>query len=197
MSRFVRIALLVALGVVVAASAAFAVVPDPSNSSFGTCLVLTPNGDPAVGFTVVVYDQFNNPINNCNVTLDFSAMSNIGICATQDATFGATGMIIYGFTNSSGVVVFTPRGGILTGGDGVGTINIAAAGQLLGSLGSLASAESDGGDYTVGLGDLGVFAADYGSATTRSDLDCDGSVGLSDLGIFATAYGVNNAAFCP
>jgi len=183
--------------VVVAASAAFAVVPDPSFSSFGTCLVLTPNGDPALGFSVTVHDQFDQPIQNSNVTLDFSAMVNIGICATQDATFGATGMIVYGFTNSSGVVVFTPRGGILTGGDGVGTINIAADGQLLGSLNHLASAELDGDDYTVGLGDLGVFAGFYGGSSTTADLDCDGSVGLSDLGIFALAYGANNAAFCP
>jgi hypothetical protein len=197
MSRFVRIALLVALGVVVAASAAFAVVPDPAFSSFGTCLVLTPNGDPAVGFTVSVRDQFNNAVNNSNVTLDFSAVANVGVCHLQDATFGATGMIVYGHTNASGIVVFTPRGGILTGGTGIGTINIAADGQLLGSLNHVASAELDGDDYSVGLGDLGVFSADYGTSSSRSNTTCDGTVGLGDLGIFSTAYGVNNGAFCP
>lgn len=191
MSKFVRIALLVALGVVTAASAALAVVPDPTFSSCGNCLVLTPGGDPGVSFTVVVKDQFNNAINGSNVVIDFGTCP-VALCSGQDVGFTKTGNTISGTTNLSGTVVFTPRGGFGTD----CTIKVYADGVQICSLSHVSSPDLNG-DGSVDISDLSMFAGDMVSNNLESDLNCDGSVDISDLSIFAGEMVLSGAGYCP
>ncbi len=194
MSKFVRIALLVALGVVTVASAALAVVPDPTNSSCGTCLVVSPNGqntDGSLSFTVIVKDQFGNPINNSNVVIDFGTLPVV-LCSGQDPGFTAVGTTLSGHTNLSGTVVFTPRGH----GAGSGTVKIYADGVQICSLNHVSTTDLNG-DNLVDVADLAIFAADQIASILDCDLNCDGFVDVADLSLFAANQLGTSGTLCP
>ena len=191
MSKFVRIALLVALGVVTAASAALAVVPDPTFSTCGSCLVLTPGGDPALTFTVSVRDQFNNPISGSNVVIDFGSCP-IYICTVQDAGFTSTATTISGSTSLAGLVTFTPRGSL----GASCTVKVYADGVQICSLPFVSSPDLNQ-DYLVDVSDLAFLAADMVSYNVESDLNCDGLVDVSDLALLAENMILTSAGNCP
>jgi len=197
MSKFVRIALMVALGVATAVCVAAAAVPDPTNSVVPTCICVAPGGEET--FMVTVNDQFGNPINNVAVVLDFGSCSVVYACSGQDAGFTAAGKMVTGYTNASGQVTFTTRaGGICQTVPGDGPIRVWAGGVLIASLAKNSSPDISG-NGTVGLDDLGSFAADQlPPQNLESDFSCDGIVGLADLGIFADAQ-LNQRwlGFCP
>lgn len=194
MSKFVRIALLVALGAMTVASAAFAVVPDPTFSSCGTCIVLSPNGangDPGLLFTVVVKDQFNNPINASNVVVDFGTLP-VTLCSGQEAGFAKVGQTVTGSTNLSGTVSFSFRGF----GAGVGTIKVYADGVQICTVGGC-STDDLNGDYLIDVSDLAIFTNDQVSFINDPDLNCDGLVDVSDLAIFTANQLGSAAPYCP
>lgn len=181
MSKFLRIALLAGLGVIVAASAAFAVVPDPTFSTVGNCLVIAPGGE--YSFSVVVRDQFNNPIGNSSVTIDFSGAAGSHVCSAQDAGFtSAGGNTITGTSAPTGLVTFTTHGG----GSATGTIKIYASGVQIASLTRVVSPDITG-DFFVNVSDLGAYGAAQLSGNLAADFNCDGFVNVSDLGLFAAS----------
>ncbi|MBI5836295.1 MAG: hypothetical protein HZB25_03525 [Candidatus Eisenbacteria bacterium] len=194
MSKFVRIALLVALGAMMVASAAFAVVPDPTFSSCGTCIVLSPygaNGDPGLLFTVVVNDQFNNPINGSNVVVDFGTLP-VTLCSSQEPGFTAVGQTVAGTTNLSGTVSFSFRGW----GAGVGSVKVYADGVQICTVGGT-STDDLNGDAAVDVSDLAIFTFDQISFINDPDMNCDGLVDVSDLAIFTANQTGSPAPYCP
>lgn len=191
MSKFLRMALLAALGVLVCASVASAVVPDPTFSVIGNCMVLAPGGE--YPFQVVVKDQFNNPINNSTVTVDFSACTGAKICSSQDAGFTSTATTVTGHTDPTGTVTFTIHGGNPCS----GTIKVIADGVQIGSL-SQASSPDLTGDFLVDVADLGAFAGDQVTQFFGADLTCDGLVDVADLGAFASSQAFHGGdPHCP
>ncbi|HVP39233.1 MAG TPA: hypothetical protein VMS93_08635 [Candidatus Saccharimonadales bacterium] len=198
MSKFVRIALMVALGVVMAVGISAAAVPDPGNSVIGTCLAFAPGGE--LLYTVTVNDQFGNPINNVAVDIDLTSCSAVQVCSGQDAGFTATGKVIEGHTNGSGVVTFTARaGGICQSVPGDGPIRIWAGGVKIGELTTNTSMDLDG-SLDLGLIDFSDFVTDESALppNLESDFDCDGTVGLLDLSLFATSEFLQPwHGFCP
>lgn len=180
MSKFLRMALLAGLGVMAVTSAASAVVPDPTFSSCVGCMTIAPGGEYT--FSVTVKDQFNNAINNSNVTIDFAGVPVAYVCVSQDAGFTAAGQTISGKTNISGQVTFATHGG----GAGAGTIKIYADGVQICSVARVHSPDiALGSPPSIGLADVGAFAANQSANNLNSDLNCSGSVDLPDVGLFA------------
>lgn len=193
MSKFLRIALLAGLGVIVAASAAFAVVPDPTFSIVGNCLVVAPGGE--YPFSVTVKDQFANPINNSAVTVDFTGASSVHLCSGADSGFTVSGATITGHTNVSGLVTFTIHGGgsQITG----ATIKVYADGVQIGSLSRCTSPDLNG-DKQINVADLGLFATAQAGQNLQADLNCDGFVNVADLGLFASSQALHAGdVHCP
>ena len=191
MSKFLRIALLAGLGVIVAASAAFAVVPDPTFSIVGNCLVIAPGGE--YPFSVTVKDQFANPINNSAVTVDFTLAPAAHLCSGADAGFTVSGATITGHTNVSGQVTFTIHGG----GSATGTIKVYADGVQIGSLAKCTSPDLNG-DKVINVADLGLFATAQAGQNLAADLNCDGFVNVADLGLFASSQALHAGdVHCP
>ena len=193
MSKFLRMALLAGLGVLAITSAASAVVPDPTFSSCGACLVVAPGGE--YSFSVTVKDQFNNPINNSNVTVDFGSCPNVALCSGQDAGFSAVGQTVSGHTSISGSISFTIHGG---GVCNPGPVKIYADGVQICSLSRSHSPDFDH-TKTISLPDVGIFAADQSGNNLDADLNCSGSVNLPDVGLFAgsQANHSSDGAHCP
>ena len=195
MSKFLRMALLAGLGVLAITSAASAVVPDPTVSSCGACLVIAPGGE--YSFSVTVKDQFNNAINNSNVTVDFGSCPNVHVCAGQDAGFLPAGQTVSGHTAISGSVTFTIHGG---GACNPGPIKIYADGVQICSLSRSHSPDFDhNATTTIGLADVGIFAADQSANNLDADFNCSGSVNLPDVGLFAGSQALHSSdgAHCP
>lgn len=180
MSKFLRIALLAGLGVIMVTSAALAVVPDPTFSTVGTCLVIAPGGE--FTYTVTVKDQFNNAINNSAVTIDFTGAAGAHICSSQDAGFTAAGNTITGHTNLLGSVTFTTHGG----GSVTGSIKVYADGVQIATLTRVVSPDLTG-DYFINVADVSVFAAAQSGSNLVADFNCDGFVNVADVAIFAAS----------
>ncbi len=191
MSKFLRMALLAGLGVMAVTSAASAVVPDPTFSSCVGCMTIAPGGE--YSFSVTVKDQFNLPINNSNVTIDFAGVPVVVICPTQDAGFTSAGQTISGKTGISGGVVFTTHGG----GAGAGTIKIYADGVQICSVARVHSPDLSH-NTKIDLPDVGAFAADQAGNILDADLNCSGSVDLPDVGLFAGSQANHSSdVHCP
>ena len=192
MSKFLRMALLVALGVLSIASAAFAVVPDPTFSSCDACLVPAPAGDYA--FTVNVKDQFNNAINNSNVTIDFGLCGgSVVFCSNQEAGFTTSGATISGHTAADGHVTFRIHGG----GACVANVRIYADGVQICSVGRAHSPDLNA-DKFVDVSDVALLAAAQVAQDLSADLNCDGFVDVSDVALFAASQlAASSDPHCP
>lgn len=192
MSKFVRIALLVALGVVTAAGAAMAVVPDPTFCSVGPCLVVTPGGDPGLSYTVQVNDQFNTPINGSTVVVKFTDAAGVTLCSGQDAPATNVSGDLVGTTGVSGTFVFTPRGN----GAYTGTVRVFADGVQIGTVANVHTCDLNP-DFTMDISDVAVMGGDLATGNLEADLNCDGVVDVSDVALFAENLILSGGGFCP
>jgi len=217
MTGLVRKATLVAVCGLLAASAAFASVPSPDNSSCPPCVFLV--GDDGAGttdgdgeFCVEVRDLANVPINNSLVVIDFALCSGVILCDNNDlgAIVDCGTQTVRDFTSPGGVVCFRIKGhGDNTGDEApyapANCVRIFADGVLLCSP-SVGVFDHDGGG--VSAGDLSSWVGDFFQVNSgpgpynRSDYDCDGGVGATDLsawvGLFfdVNANGASNSN-CP
>lgn len=192
MSKFVRIALLVALGVLAAANAAMAVVPDPTFCSVGPCLVVTPGGDPGLTFTVQVNDQFNTPINGSNVVVKFTDATGVTLCSGQDAPASNVSGDLTATTGVSGTIVFTPRGN----GSFTGTVRVFADGVQIGTVADVHTCDLVA-DYNMDISDVATMGYDLSNGVLEVDLNCDGVIDVSDVALFAENMILSSGGFCP
>jgi hypothetical protein len=100
------------------ASASFAGVPSPGNSTVPGCVPvvgsLLGTVDPAGAITITVRDLANNPLNGASVVLDFSGTADVAICSDQldaGALVNCAAKTTRKFTNALGQVSFTVIGG--------------------------------------------------------------------------------------
>jgi len=200
MTGLVRKATLFAACGLLAASAAFASVPSPANSTTPPCVRLVGNSggvmDPAGTFTVTVRDLANLPINNSLVVVDFSSCSGLTICTTASAgvTVDCGTQTARAFTGVGGTVTMTLGGHANNSGGNVPPYasyndgKIFADGVLLSSP-SVSTFDHDGSG--MGPADLSAWLGDFfgGNNPSRSDYDCTGSpLGPSDLSTWLTVF---------
>jgi hypothetical protein len=210
MTGLVRKATLLAVCGVLAASAAFASVPSPANSTVPGCVALVASNagtiDPAGQFTVTVRDLANLPINNSLVVVDFSSASSLVLCNTgtfAGVTVDCGTQTARAFTGAGGTVTFRIAGHAANAGgnqppypafnDG----KIFADGVLLGSP-TVQAYDNDG--VGMGAGDLSAFLGDFfgGNNPSRADYDCSGGLGASDLSAWLTVFFASNGVTnCP
>jgi len=201
MTGLVRKATLFAVCGLLAASAAFASVPSPTNSTCPPCISLVGDDgagttDPDGEFCVTVRDLANFPINNSLVVVDFSGCSGLVICDNNE--FGGTvdcgTQTVRNFTAAGGVVCFRIKGFANNSGGNVLPYNpyncakIYADGVLLCSP-SVAAYDHDGSG--LGPADLSAWLGDFfgGGDPSRSDYDCTGApLGPSDLSQWLTVF---------
>jgi hypothetical protein len=89
-----------------AAGAAPAVVPDPY---FSTCPNMVTVGDGSCCYTVVVMSQFDIPIRNSNVMVDFSPCPGLTLGVQTDGSTTSYG-VVSKRTDSSGAATFCTKG---------------------------------------------------------------------------------------
>lgn len=199
MTGLVRKATLLTVAGLVAASASFAGVPSPANSSVPACVPLVGSSlgvvDPAGLITITVRDLANNPLSGASVVIDASGASDIAICADQldaAALVNCAAKTTRKFTDALGQVTFTVLGGSNGAGNASSLTNagkIYANGVLLGSP-TLTAYDLDGAGG-VGANDLSAWLADFGTLNPygRSDYDCSGAVGANDLSVWLSLFG--------
>ena len=198
MTGLVRKATLFAVCGVLAASAAFAGVPSPGNSTVPGCVTLVGSSvgvpDSVAGkFCVTVRDLANNPLNGSSVAIDISGRADLRFCNNQlNANYiqNCAAGTVRAFTNATGVACFTLLGSsqgpaVTLGGGG----RIYADGVLIGTPG-VSAYDIDGGSG-VGANDLSAWLIDFGSGNAygRSDYDCSGGVGANDLSLWLITFG--------
>ncbi len=209
MTGLVRKATLLAVCGVLAASAAFASVPSPSNSTVPACISLVGNNggviDPAGQFTVTVRDLANVPINNSLVVVDFSACSGLTLCNTgafAGVTLDCGTQTARAFTGVGGTVTFRIAGHANNSGNQppYATYNdgkVFADGVQIGQPTVHAFDHNASG---MGAADLSAWLGDFfgGNNPSRSDYDCTGALGAADLstwlGVF---FGNGSVSNCP
>ena len=186
MSKLIRTALLVVLGVVFVGSAAFASVPDPTTSICPTCVFYAPGGFHDL--IVQVKNQSNANIVGSNVQIDFGT-NPIVWCATQVHT----GNVVSATSDGLGQAHFPLRAGNCSN---TGIIKIYADGVQLCSYGYGPSGDLDG-NLLVNVADLSLWAITQASFPQDicGDYTCDTLVNVSDLGIFAEMQAFSNG--CP
>jgi len=210
MTGLVRKATFFAVCGLVAASAAFASVPSPANSSSPGCISLVGNSagviDVAGQFTVTVRDLANLPINNSLVVVDCSGAHGLQLCNTgafAGVTLDCGTQTARAFTGAGGTVTFRITGhAVNVGGNQAPyqTFNdgkIFADGVLLGQPTVRAFDHDANG---MGASDLGAWLGDFfgGHSPSRSDYDCTGTLGASDLGVWLTTFFANGSiSNCP
>lgn len=203
MTGLVRKATLFAVCGVLAASAAFAGVPSPGNSTVPGCITLVGSNTGVVDsvggkFCVTVRDLANNPLNGSSVAIDISGRADLRFCNDQlNANYiqNCAAGTVRAFTNATGVVCFTLLGSsqgaaVTLGGGG----RIYADGVLIGTPG--VSAYDLDGAGGVGANDLSKWLVDFGSGTAygRSDYDCSGAIGANDLSKWLVDFGSGASA---
>ena len=204
MTGLVRKATLLTAAGLLAASAAMAGVPSPTNSTTPLCITLVGSlagaPDAAGQFNIVVRDLANNPLNGASVVIDLSNCLDIAICNDQldaAATVNCGAKTTRKFTDALGSVTFTVLGGSNGAGNAstlLGGGRIFANGTLIQSP-SVSAYDLDGANG-VGAADLSAWLTDFGSGNAygRSDYDCNGTVGAGDLSFWLTEFGAGTSA---
>ena len=204
MTGLVRKATLLTAAGLLAASAAMAGVPSPTNSTTPLCISLVGSlaGAPdAVGsFNIVVRDLANNPLNGASVVIDLSGCNDLSICDDQldaNALVNCGAKTTRKFTNALGQVSFIVLGGSNGGGNAsslLGAGRIYANGtQIQAPTVSAFDLDGAGG---VGANDLSAWLGDFGSGQPygRSDYDCSGNIGANDLSLWLGEFGAGTSA---
>jgi len=201
MTGLVRKATLLTVAGLVAASASFAGVPSPANSTVPACVPLVGSSlgvvDAAGAISITVRDLANNPLNGASVVIDLSGCTDLAIC-DQAGQFDPAALVNCAaktsrkFTDALGAVTFTVLGGSNGASNAttlLGGAKIYANGVLIAS--PTASAFDLDGSSGVGANDLSAWLGDFGSGTPfgRSDYDCSGGIGANDLSIWLVAFG--------
>jgi hypothetical protein len=193
MTGLVRKATLLSVCGLLAASAALANVPDPSQCTVpsGIRVVGQQAGVPSpVGtYTVVVRDIGGTAIPNAQVVIDFSARTDLVLCSTQlDGSTVDCGLkTVRKFTDALGSVTFDVLGGS-TAHNGIlatapASIEVFAAGVLIGTIrGAAYDLNNVGG---ASAADLAIWLADAAPpAKARADYDYTTTVGAPDLALW-------------
>jgi hypothetical protein len=204
MTGLVRKATLLTAAGLLAASAAMAGVPSPTNSTTPLCITLVGSlagvPDAAGQFNIVVRDLANNPLNGASVVIDLSNCLDIAICDNQldaAATVNCGAKTTRKFTNALGQVSFIVLGGSNGGGNAsslLGAGRIYANGtQIQAPTVSAFDLDGAGG---VGANDLSAWLGDFGSGQPygRSDYDCSGNIGANDLSLWLGQFGAGTSA---
>jgi hypothetical protein len=185
MSKYMRAALMVAVGVALVATAAFASVPDPLYSSC-TCIAYGPSGFNAVVVTVMSGPV--TPVVGSNVQIDFgtnyTANTTPGVifCPSPGVNIVRTNGVLSGGTYlGAGQYEFKIKGSRCAN---AGVVRVYADGIQICSFAHAASVDFDG-DGQVSVSDLGNWAGTQASQDPCGDYNCDGSVNVADLGIWA------------
>jgi hypothetical protein len=208
-----KAALLLSACSLIAASSAFANVPDPGTSSFnkaGLNLVghdgTSPDGFSP--FTVNVKDLAGNPIQGSIVVVDFSGCSDIQFCEDQlgNSTADCPTRTVRKTSDVNGDATFNIIGGaLIDGGDPDGSdcncvviyadgVNIVEAADEPVNAGCFDLDNSTG----IGGADLSLWLSDFGGgfgplrSDYNHDADCSdqpSAVGGADLSIWLSAFG--------
>jgi len=204
MTGLVRKATLLTAAGLLAASAAMAGVPSPTNSTTPLCITLVGSlagvPDAAGQFNIVVRDLANNPLNGASVVIDLSGCNDLSICDDQldaNALVNCGAKTTRKFTNALGQVTFIVLGGSNGGGNAsslLGAGRIYANGtQIQAPTVSAFDLDGAGG---VGANDLSAWFGDFGSGQPfgRSDYDCSGTIGANDLSLWFGEFGAGTSA---
>ena len=204
MTGLVRKATLLTAAGLLAASAAMAGVPSPTNSTTPLCISLVGSlagaPDAAGTFNIVVRDLANNPLNGASVVIDLSGCNDLSICDDQldaNALVNCGAKTTRKFTNALGQVTFIVLGGSNGGGNAsslLGAGRIYANGtQIQAPTVSAFDLDGAGG---VGANDLSAWLTDFGSGQNfgRSDYDCSNTIGANDLSVWLTEFGNGTSA---
>ncbi|HVP38397.1 MAG TPA: hypothetical protein VMS93_04360 [Candidatus Saccharimonadales bacterium] len=179
MSRSFETLLLAALATAWLACPALALGPDPASCYTRDWMTVSPGAE--FDYPVIVRDADMNPINDCNVVVDFSACPFVVVSTMQEPGFTSGSKWVAGRTDAGGQVVFQMRaGGVCPG----GPITVTAGGVLLRTLTMLATPDLNG-DAMVGLVDFGMFVTDELNQSLESDFNGDGAVDVVELAAFA------------
>lgn len=203
-----------------AASAVFADVPDPGNSSFNILNLVGHDGvspDPFSPFTVNVKDIAGNPIQGSVVVVDFSLCSDISFCEDQlgNSTADCATRTVRKSTDVNGDATFNIIGGVRTteylafpAGSPCNCVKVYADGVLIvEAVDEPVNAGAFDLDNTDGAGgaDLTLWIDDFGGTLNppRSDYDHDpadncttgGGVGGADLTIWIDWFGATGSPF--
>jgi len=156
--------------------------------------------DPAGSFTVVIRDQASNPVANAMVTLDFSACSDLKLCATQldpAVTVDCAQKTVSKAADVQGVATFVVQGWSIAPPGGPGpsgpSMDVYADG-VLGAHVAVAILDRVGGQG-LSSADLSAWLTDFfaGNPVARGDYDWSGALGASDLSRWLTAYFSNGS----
>jgi hypothetical protein len=182
-----NVVLAVVIGLVFAAGAANATIPDPDLCTVDPCdsfLGVVTYPDPLAGgsaeFTVNVRNGDNDPIPNAFVEVVFLVQANHVFCGD---------VVLDGNTDALGNVVFNISAGGCT--DGVDAVQIIANGTPLRTYANAKSADWDSTtDGIVGLSDFIFFGGNYDPGIAGcTDLFNSGGTGLDDFIGFGEAWG--------
>lgn len=185
MTKHFRVALLVAVGVACVATAAFASVPDPSQSSCPAALAYGPSGFIDILVNVKNSGGFN--IAGSNVVIDFGSnytantAPGVIFCASAGTGLTRVGGTVSTTTDGSGNAHFPLK---LSRCANMGVIKVFADGVQICTYPRGASVDFDG-DGQVSVSDLGSWAATQAGADLCGDYNGDNSVSVADLGIWA------------
>jgi hypothetical protein len=205
MTGLVRKATLLSVCGLLAASAAFAAVPDPTQSTCPAHINLVGSngatGDPAGNFSVTVRDLSGALIPGSIVVIDFQACTDMLFCTDQfgNSTADCPTMTVRKATDGSGVASFSIVGGanIAAGGptgSPAGSVKIFADGVLLCAIDSGAFNLDDDINGVAGS-DLSLWLGEFGGGNNppRSDYDGDASVAGSDLSLWLGEVGAGGS----
>lgn len=217
MTGLVRKATLLGVCGLLAASAAMANVPSPTNSTvpsyinIGGKVSLVGGPDPSIAYTVVVKDALGAVIAGSLVELNLQNCTDADLCTAVVAgeTVDCVNKAVRGNTNATGQITFSILGAgfnpgnlvppAIFAGAGLNCMRVFADGTQLNQATVIhndpnGNKSGAGNNGTNGL-DLAVFKTDLGAAGLgapyrgRSDYSHDGTVNGLDLSGFKTVLG--------
>lgn len=183
-------------GVVTSASAG---LPPPPNGTIPSVIPILGRSssgvpDPRAEATVIVRDLANNPVSGAMVVLDFSACSELKLCADahEPGVFvDCATHTVRRLTDATGSAVFRVTGWSTAPPGAPGapyrSAKVYADGVFFGSANAAIYDLDTGG---LGAADLSRWLSDFFSSNNpaRDDYDDSGSVGPNDLSMWLKAY---------